>query len=585
MSNLSIDQKTIRQLFDDKKADFLIPDYQRPYEWGEDECRKLWDDVFDFAFPEDACDKFKKDDEYFLGPIVTFENDNGQKEVIDGQQRLTTLMLLLRAFYAKMRYMKDSNTVATRESIERCIWKTDEFGRPDMNALKIDSDVVSDEYKEEFVDILKSGVASGKKSRYADNYCFFQKQIDMFLDKYPGYFAYFPVRLLNNCILLPIEAESQDRALRIFSTLNDRGLPLSDADIFKSQFYKYFGTIDKKEYFIAKWKELDEKCRAMFHPVAYTPTDEIFMRYMYYVRAKNGNKNTTVEGLRTFYERNSQNGKNGKYALLQSEDTFDDLNILADFWKSVADQDDERFSTGVLRRLFVLNYMPNGMWCNFVSVYFMHNKDSNNLLDNDKFQGFLEKTAAFVLAYSLTKPGVNALRTPMFGEMINIVNGKDVSFASFRFNEQNIRTLFGEYVFSNNRTLTKSFLAWWAFNRDDQPLLDLNTNFDIEHIFSRNRQNSEKSLSDDGSLDLLGNKSLLEKRINIRASDYKFCDKVKYYKGFTADSGKVKEGTRIAELQEMTNRQDFTESDIIARNNAIIDGFVLGLQKYALLNE
>lgn len=49
-----------------------------------------------------------------------------------------------------------------------------------------------------------------------------------------------PARILNNCILLPIEADNQNTALRIFSTLNDRGLPLSDADIFKAQFYKYY---------------------------------------------------------------------------------------------------------------------------------------------------------------------------------------------------------------------------------------------------------------------------------------------------------------------------------------------------------
>ena len=52
---------------------------------------------------------------------------------------------------------------------------------------------------------------------------------------YPSYFAYFPARVLNNCVLLPIEAESQNTALRIFSTLNDRGKPLSDADVYKRQ--------------------------------------------------------------------------------------------------------------------------------------------------------------------------------------------------------------------------------------------------------------------------------------------------------------------------------------------------------------
>lgn len=49
MSKLITDQKTIKGLFQDKKADFLIPDYQRPYAWGENECHTLWDDIFDFG--------------------------------------------------------------------------------------------------------------------------------------------------------------------------------------------------------------------------------------------------------------------------------------------------------------------------------------------------------------------------------------------------------------------------------------------------------------------------------------------------------------------------------------------------------
>ena len=61
MSKLNIDQKSVRALFSEKKADFLIPDYQRPYAWGEKECQTLWDDLFLFAFPDNDCDKFNSD--------------------------------------------------------------------------------------------------------------------------------------------------------------------------------------------------------------------------------------------------------------------------------------------------------------------------------------------------------------------------------------------------------------------------------------------------------------------------------------------------------------------------------------------
>ena len=52
MSKLNIDQQTIKELFSNKRSDFLIPDYQRPYAWEETECQTLWDDIFAFAFPE-----------------------------------------------------------------------------------------------------------------------------------------------------------------------------------------------------------------------------------------------------------------------------------------------------------------------------------------------------------------------------------------------------------------------------------------------------------------------------------------------------------------------------------------------------
>ena len=115
MSKLNVDQKTIKSLFQDKKIDFLIPDYQRPYAWGETECQTLWDDIFAFAIPNNDATIFDSNDEYFLGPIVTFNNEDGYNEVIDGQQRLTTLMLLLRAFYASFGNMQDNASISTKK--------------------------------------------------------------------------------------------------------------------------------------------------------------------------------------------------------------------------------------------------------------------------------------------------------------------------------------------------------------------------------------------------------------------------------------------------------------------------------------
>ena len=578
MSKLNVDQKNIKELFQNKKADFLIPDYQRPYAWGENECRTLWDDIFTFAIPDEGRTEFDSNSEYFLGPIVTFKNDDEKMEVIDGQQRLTTLMLLLRAFYSKFSHMQDKASVSTRENIEKCLWKTDEFGEPDMSLLKIDSEVANDNHKEEFLNILRKGDApKSMTSTYAENYRFFQSCIDDFLSKYPTYFAYLPTRIMNNCILLPIEAESQDTALRIFSTLNDRGKPLSDADIFKAQFYKHFSKLGKKDEFIKEWKKLEELCERIFHPISGTPMDELFTRYMYYLRAKMGIVSSTTEALRKFYEKNS-------YALLKEDNTLNDLITLAEFWEDVSNQDTHRFSDKVLKRLFVLNYAPNGMWTYFVSVYFMHNKDENGMLNDDEFYAFLHKITGFIWTYAVSNPGVNALRTPVYAEMVNIVTNKAVEFSKYKFDAETIRSMFDNFSFNNGRPITKAMITWWAYQDDNQPLLSLETVFEIEHIYARNRHDKENSLTNPNNVESLGNKVLLEKRINIRAADYRFEDKKKYYQGFTNAKGQSKDGTGIMELLTLTSTStDFTETDIENRYDSIMNAFIEYLKANNLL--
>lgn len=576
MSKLNIDQQSVSRLFSDKKADFLIPDYQRPYAWGESECQTLWDDIFTFAFPDDDCDKFRQDDEYFLGPIVTFKNE-GKQEIIDGQQRLTTLMLLLRAFYTKFLNMQDKNSISIRNSIARCIWKSDEFDNLIDDKLKIDSQVSTDDDKEEFLYILRHGnVQKDYTSRYANNFRFFQNKIDEFIGKYPTYCASLPARIMSNCILLPIEAETQDTALRIFSTLNDRGLPLSDSDIFKAQFYKIYTARGEKDSFIAKWKDLESLCEKILHPNSGTPMDELFTRYMYFERAKMGIKSSTTEALRKFYEHDS-------YKILKTDSVFDNLITLANFWNDVANQNNERFSDETLKKFFVLNYAPNGMWTYFVSVYFMQNKDKDGMLEDNAFLTFLEKITAFIWTYAVTNPGVNALRTPVYAEMVNIVNNAPVEFNDYKFDLENVKNVMNNFGYYNARPITKAMLTWWAYTIPEQPLYSLETLLEIEHIFAKNRNEKENSLTDPRNVELLGNKALLEKKINIRASDYRFEDKVTYYRGFINRRGQKKEGTSISELLNLADsKTDFTEADIKNRNQTIIEAFLTFLKNNGL---
>lgn len=573
MSKLSIEQKTIRELLTDKRSNFLIPDYQRPYAWTEDECDTLWDDLFAFCFPDFDYTKFDRDSEYFLGPIVTYQNKQNKLEIIDGQQRLTTILLLLRAFYDKFELMRDEQSKSLRHNISMCVWKFDEFDRPDLQQLKIDSEVASDEDKQTFLDILRTGKAEGSKSNYAKNFCYFQQRLEDLLHHYPTFIVYFATRILNNVILLPIEAESQDTALRIFSTLNDRGLPLSDADIFKSKLYGFYSDHGHKEDFINRWKALENLTKEVFPNARSGPMVELFTQYMYYKRAKNGIVGTSTPALRVFFE----GGNN--YQLLRSDEIMPDLEALAHFWKRLMLHDG--LSEKLQKQLFVLKYAPNSMWTYLTSVYFFACRDASNQIEDSKMEQFFDKITAFIFAYTLLRTTVSALRAPIYPEMNALVKTKEITFAKNKFNRTKLENAFANFTFSNSRPITRSLLTWWAMRNPLQQVLDPENPFDIEHIYAARRK-EVNPLKIKSNFESLGNKSILERRINIRASDYRFEDKIKIYLG---TSGEYK--TKIAELRALASqpKPHFTEEDIEQRTRTIVSGFMDYLAENQLLSD
>ena len=370
---------------------------------------------------------------------------------------------------------------------------------------------------------------------------------------------------MRHVILLPIEAGSQDTALRIFSTLNDRGLPLSDADIFKSQLYKHFSGEGRKDDFVKRWKAMEEGANELLHPLRGTPMDELFTRYMYYRRALRGTTDTTTESLRGFYARD-------KYFILREDGTVDDLESLLRFWQHV--ETGEGFSDAANRCFAILRFAPNGMWYYLLSVWFLARRDDNDNLDDESLVRLLNLTIAFVWYYAIERPGVNSLRTPMFPEMVNIVNGRNVTFSGYRFDRENVVARIRAFQFTNQRAITRSMLAWWAYHDPAQQLWDNDTILEVEHIYARKRAEFEP-LTDGANLEALGNKALLEKRVNIRAADYRFSDKRKYYEGFVDGNGRTREGTKNAELLGIVrSKEDFTEADIVDRTNTIINSFV-----------
>jgi len=572
MPDLNISQKNISTVFSERGANFLIPDYQRPYSWNLEQCETLWEDLKNFSFPADR--NFNKDkDEYFLGTIVTFKNDCEQNEVIDGQQRLITLLLLLRAFYSAL----NNDKPRIKNDVAECIWYIDEDGEPDKSRLKVESEVATDEHIAELKRIISEGQTTRiDKSLYAQNFRYFQEKIDEFKNEDPANFAYLPQRIMKNCIILPIETNSQSTAFRIFTTLNDRGLPLSDSDIFKSQFYKLFRSKgkDAKENFVKRWKELETICNRIFHPRTGTPTDDLFMKYMYYKLAESGTKSDTFIGLRPYFEKEN-------YTEFRNEKSFEDLVTLANFWDDIKKRAEERFSPRILKRLYVLSYSPYNIWSYIVSIYFLGNRDAQDKLDDEKFYKFLHKITAMFLMHSIVNPGNQNIRRPFFLEFQNIFKGNELSFEQFKQDKKLFRVKLENTIFSNSKRITRAMLAWWLFQNANQELPPLDTKLEIEHIYAK-KLTETKPLANVENLELLGNKSLLEKRINIYASNLPFANKKIYYLGETNKKNAMP--TFNLELLELAKtHDDFTENDIVERNEKIFNSFINYLEENKLL--
>lgn len=139
----------------------MIPDYQRPYSWENEQCETLWADICAFAFPFDHAFN-PNGDQYFLGTILTFPNSSYESEVIDGHQRLVTFMLMLRAFYQAFGSASDESISIVRRKIEQCLWHTDEDEKPDKESLKLKYEIIADEDSRQLKRILTTGESDKK---------------------------------------------------------------------------------------------------------------------------------------------------------------------------------------------------------------------------------------------------------------------------------------------------------------------------------------------------------------------------------------------------------------------------------------
>lgn len=560
MADMQIDQKNLSKLFSDmQKRTFVIPEYQRPYNWDEDKCQILWDDLKDNFFANPGVD-------YFLGTIVTCKN-GVNLEVIDGQQRLTTFSLLLRAFYTKLESMPESDEVSgLKRQIEPCLWDTDDISQKvtDKSKIRVVSEVATEQDKTSFRFIMETGYVGNRNNRYASNYIFFQEQCDKFAKDAPMEWYKFCNYILRRCVLLPIECQNQEVALTIFSTLNNRGLPLYDADIFKSELYK---ASNDKELFIKQWNELSELCESTKDKNGnYEFTiDDMFMYYMQVLRGRAEDKDSTNIGLRNFY-------LNDKKKRLLEPNLITELLELAEFWKSANGYDGKyKIDDESMKWFHCLWTFPNTIWVYPVSAYILTAKTTENM------GVFLKKLCAYVYAKYIYSPSLSGIKGAVYALDVEICKGNYLGQMTGDFINENIEYELDKFAYMQTKKFIRGILTIDAYlNPNQVNLLQNPEKLEIEHILPKQWQNANYNgwtrEEAETCIEKFGNKVLFEKKLNIQAGDGYFGQKKKKYERSNVEA--VKDLSRLE-----TN--NWSKEELLQRDKELKDR-VIGFFKLQL---
>ena len=509
---MKIEQLNVKQFLETGREEpFLVPDYQRPYSWGKEEIVTLFNDLLLFTEGDVSKKNKNSNDTYFLGTVISFKNENGEQEIIDGQQRITSLFLLLRAIYTKLKtFSKKTNLYDELLSeIEPILWKNVIKSEGAVKNVLISSSVINDEGNNILKGILENGVTKEEANdRYSLNYTLFQRLFDGLVYENPGLMFEFVRYVLNRTLICPIITESQEGALNIFSTLNTRGMPLSESDIFKAKIYNFLDD-SQKNRFIERWKELTEKAEYVNEDI-----QQIFYYYMFYLRALDGDSATTTIGIRKYFSQNN-------FAKLFNKSLLKDLNSILDLWAVVVKKqslENAKWSKNnqIIKMLDVLSSYPNEFWKYPVIIYYLVHKENPEF--EKRFLKFLKKLTIELVANYLVKPTVLAVKAGILKLNVEITKklSPPVTFQNLPLDSLKTKLRLP------SKNLFKMTLKMMVYNFQEELLPD---KWEIEQIYpskSVEGFNNEalETVSKD-YLDSIGNKIPFEKRSTIKASkDY-----------------------------------------------------------------
>ncbi|WP_120914899.1 DUF262 domain-containing protein [Helicobacter pylori] len=284
MAKIESEDSYLQDILKDKLY-YQIPIYQRPYQWTEENCEKLLDDLF-FNYEDD-----RKGD-YFCGSLVLIAISEDSKvktyDVVDGQQRLSTFILLAKVLATLYSERLDPEN----QEFLQASWSDRHENKKKKKKKRLDFDLVGSSAKKDFQDALdffddldaskgedsKSNGSSKSKNNYLKNAICLknylrEKEIENIND--------FIEWLYSNVVFITITCPDADKALSIFNVLNARGLALNATDIFKGELLKKLTEEKEQEELAIRWEDLRQKCLDNGFAM-----ETLFSQYLIYFYAK-----------------------------------------------------------------------------------------------------------------------------------------------------------------------------------------------------------------------------------------------------------------------------------------------------------
>ena len=536
---------------------FVIPEYQRPYSWGITNCDKLWQDIIDYN------DGDSKDNYFFGTIIINCDNDDTIYSLIDGQQRTTTFLLLLKALLIRINIA--INNTANDEDSKPLFRGLKDRRRRIMELLyKVEADDIPEEfdkvadivicqrkcilenrsinelYKNElsiilgavdFTEAEKNVIKLPRKQKdnkytnFFRNFKFFYKKAELLSDSQLNSIA---KTITEKCEVIEIKSWQVGQAITMFNSLNSDGLPLCDADIISAKLYANAETNNQRDEFNKRWKELTELIDEL-NQNGIASFDSILNQQMYYQRAKNkeilsdtGAIIVTTPGVRRYYT------EINKELLEKPLELCSSMINLAKIWKKV-------FDYPIMQ---VLSKFNENFKLFLASYFLRFNPDE---ITEEKIHSIVVCMLRLFAVLEIVDTGYssNSFKTFLFGEIIKLVDTDVPEREIMEDFDKHIRSKWNaadiiQELFEYDRN-TLVYLNEYLYSVECGVNFEFSIKYDIEHIMPASGANLQ-TIRADAKIDTedefvavvnkLGNKILLEEKINRSIGNEWFSTKV-----------------------------------------------------------